>query len=357
MQRGLWAVILLAGTLLYATALPGILLHGLLPASPAVAAPGPAAEPPPAHPTPARPIPGAPVPVQPAPAEPAPEEPAPTPPAAGPAVPKTLEPQPLPQPEPPQAQEPPAVTPREPASASRPTVRVMAFNIRHGLGLDGQVSLERVAQAIAQGDIVFLSEVDRFWLRSGLRDQPAVLQELTGLPYAHFAPALDLPGPSRQYGNLLLSRYPILQAKTVPLPRRQGSEARVMIEARINVHGQVWTVYGVHLGLDQQERRQQVEAIQARAALGGPYRILLGDFNALPEAPELEPLRAPGPPAWIDGLADGPPTYPAWEPAARIDQIWLSPGLAGQQVAGGVAPTQASDHLPVWVELVLPGGL
>lgn len=339
-----WAAVMLAMTFFYATAIPGTLLHALLPTPQAVAAsetqpkpaPAPAALPEPPR---AREV-----------AETVhrPEMESNTAPALEPAEPEETVAGAAPAPA-------PAPTPRPHTRPVPPaTVRVMTFNIRHALGLDGQVSLERVAEAIAQADIVFLCEVDRFWLRSGLRDQPVVLQELTGFPYAHFAPALDLPGPSRQYGNLLLSRYPIVQAETVPLPQPQGAEARVMVEARIDMGGQIWTVYGVHLGLDQHERRLQVEAIQAQAQTGGPARILLGDFNALPTAAELEPLWAPGQPLWIDGLPGGPATYPAWEPRSRIDHIFLSPALAIRQLDGGVDESQASDHLPAWVDLILP---
>lgn len=239
----------------------------------------------------------------------------------------------------------------EASRVTGPVVRVMTFNIRHALGLDGQVSLERVARVLEGVDIAFLSEVDRFWLRSGLRDQPAVLQELTGMPYAFYAPALNLPGPSRQYGNLLLSRFPILDAQAVPLPRPQGAEARVMIEARLDVHGEEWFVAGVHLGLDREERRLQVEAIQARAAAAGPHRVLLGDFNATLEAPELSSLVEGEGPVWIDGLAGAPPTYPAWGPTARIDHLLLSPSLASRRQGSGVDSSDASDHLPAWVEL------
>lgn len=339
-----WAAVMLVLLFFYATALPGGLLRALLLPREAVAA----------HETRTKPAPSQAVPLE----TPRTQE-----------VASTLEraePEPVhvratqaPGAEGTPAPSAPAPVPAEERHPERPwtppeTVRVMTFNIRHALGLDGQVSLERVAEAIAQADIVFLCEVDRFWLRSGLRDQPAVLRELSGLSYAYFAPALDLPGPSRQYGNLLLSRFPIVRAETVPLPQPRRAEARVMLEAEIDVEGQIWTVFGVHLGLDQHERLLQVQAIQARAQAAGPARILLGDFNAPVTAAELETLWAPGEPLWIDGLPGGPPTYPAWEPRSRIDHIFLSPALAIRELAWGVETCQASDHLPVWVELILP---
>lgn len=52
---------------------------------------------------------------------------------------------------------------------------VMSYNIHHGVGLDNQLSLERIAGVIrdAGADIVGLQEVDRFYgERSGFRIKP-----------------------------------------------------------------------------------------------------------------------------------------------------------------------------------------
>jgi endonuclease/exonuclease/phosphatase family metal-dependent hydrolase len=94
----------------------------------------------------------------------------------------------------------------------------------------------------------------------------------------------------------------------------------------------------------------------------------VGDFNARPDAAELDPLRVRFTDAWdlaydredqarwrfwqrAEGL-----THPAHSPHRRIDQAWVSPGVAvaAAQVldAGG-----ASDHLPLMVDLLVPSGV
>jgi len=62
--------------------------------------------------------------------------------------------------------------------------RLATFNIRHGVGADGVLDLERVAAVIEQAsaDVVCLQEVDRNWgARSGFQDQTAWLAGRLGV--------------------------------------------------------------------------------------------------------------------------------------------------------------------------------
>lgn len=74
-------------------------------------------------------------------------------------------------------------------------MRIATFNIRHGRGMDGVVDLGGTAQTIrATGaEVVALQEVDRFTERTGGLDEPALLEELSGLTIG-FWPTLDWEG-------------------------------------------------------------------------------------------------------------------------------------------------------------------
>ena len=79
------------------------------------------------------------------------------------------------------------------------TLKIMAYNIQHGADATTRVDLMRTAEAIraVAPDIVFLSEVDQHWRRSGMVDQPQVLAEALGMPYVHFDPAPGYPAARR----------------------------------------------------------------------------------------------------------------------------------------------------------------
>ena len=62
-------------------------------------------------------------------------------------------------------------------------MKLVSYNIQYGFGSDGRYDLERIARIVDGADVVGLQEVERFWKRSGLDDQPAILAEL--LPRYH----------------------------------------------------------------------------------------------------------------------------------------------------------------------------
>lgn len=78
---------------------------------------------------------------------------------------------------------------------------VMSYNIHHGVGIDGQLSLQRIADVIRDSgaEIVGLQEVDRHYgERSDFKDQAKELADLLGYHYAYGA-NLDLePGKDKQ---------------------------------------------------------------------------------------------------------------------------------------------------------------
>ena len=241
-------------------------------------------------------------------------------------------------------------------SHRRRRLRVMTFNIHHGAGTDGVLDLERVARVIrhANPDVVGLQEVDRHWdERSDHVDQPRWLAKRLGYRYA-FGANLDedpaRPGePRRQYGTALLTRFRILSWRNSPLPRFADGEPRGLLQVR--------TRFGLfcstHLQHDNaEERRAQAEAVvrllSEREGAAAEPTVVVGDLNAVPDAPELAPLLEAYPDSWEQaGDGDGF-TYPAEAPDRRIDYVLADPRT--RAVRTRVVSTDASDHLPYVVD-------
>ncbi|MBO8140746.1 MAG: endonuclease/exonuclease/phosphatase family protein [Firmicutes bacterium] len=251
---------------------------------------------------------------------------------------------------------------RQPPAVSG-RLRVMTYNIRWGLGADGRRDLTRTAAVLRQldADIVILNEVDVNWRRSGNSDQPARLAAEAGYPYVYFGASFRTWASgslkASAYGNAILSRHPIVSAHTIPLPNPLRREPRSVLVARVLVGGQALTVLGTHLGLHRFERLEQAGHI-ARLVNASEPVILMGDFNAFPGSEEIA-LLISGPTGLSDahGLAGSGSgeTFPAPEPSARIDYIFVSPPLASRVVASRAVPADASDHLPVVADLDWPG--
>jgi endonuclease/exonuclease/phosphatase family metal-dependent hydrolase len=263
----------------------------------------------------------------------------------------------------------------------------MTYNIRHGAGsqpvaqsLRGATGPPAAEQGLArvvavveahQPDVVALQEVDRFWERSGGLDQPAWLASALGLHVA-FGATLDHPsddhaGQPHQYGVAVLSRYPILQSRTTPLPAAgPADERRALLEVQLEAGGARLAVYATHLqpggGPSGAGRQGQVMTILAQIGDRRPA-VLLGDFNAAPDWPEVTTLGTTMQDVWAtrpaDGDTTGGATFPARpdRPAARrIDYIFASRDLTVRDVAVPVdrLTRVASDHYPVVATLGLP---
>jgi endonuclease/exonuclease/phosphatase family metal-dependent hydrolase len=252
-------------------------------------------------------------------------------------------------------------------------VRLVTFNTHHGVGDDTRHDLPRLARvlAAADADVICLQEVDRhFGDRSEDVDQALLLSRALDMQLA-WGPAIDQPRdgepPRRQYGNALLSRLPVLVSDVHPLPG--GGEPRSALRTMIELDGGTLWVTTTHLSTGPPERRG--EQVAALAALHtGPMEagVLVGDFNAGPDAPELAALRGRFRDAWElaeerDDRAgwrfwqrDEGHTHPARSPHRRIDQVWVSEGVAVRS-ARVLDAQGASDHLPLVVDLAVPSGV
>ncbi|TKJ33233.1 endonuclease/exonuclease/phosphatase family protein [Blastococcus sp. CCUG 61487] len=252
-------------------------------------------------------------------------------------------------------------------------VRLASLNTHHGVGEDSRHDLPRLAKvlAAADADVICLQEVDRYFgERSEDVDQALLLSRALDMQLA-WGPAIDQPHPGdrdrRQYGNALLSRLPILVSDVHRLPGT--GEPRSALRTMLELDGGTLWVTATHLTTrSADERRAQVAALTALHTEGMAAGVLVGDLNARPDAPELDPLRARFTDAWELAEDRGDQagwrfwqrneghTHPARGPHRRIDQAWVSAGVtvASARVLDAAG---ASDHLPLVVDLRVPSGV
>lgn len=230
-------------------------------------------------------------------------------------------------------------------------VRLAAYNVHGGYDLRGRLDLPALVEAIRDtgADIVVLNEVDRGWLLGGGHDLLRLLHEATGME-ATFAPAAD-----DVWGNAVLSRVPLRDVRTVPLPGGGAAMRRSYVSAVADVPGGELAIVGTHLHhvtADGSIRAAQARALAAEVARltsrGLPVAVL-GDLNAPFDSPDLLPLAD-----LLDAVPGGEPTFPADAPQVRLDHILVTPGVTA--IAPAIGTSTASDHLPVAVTVTLPDG-
>lgn len=226
-------------------------------------------------------------------------------------------------------------------------LRVMSYNIKHGLGNDGVVDLERAAAVIERvgPDVVTLQEVDQRCRRSGGVDQAAWLGERLEMTPI-FGSFMDYDGG--RYGMAILSRLPIVSWENIELPA--GAEPRSALAARIRLEdGTESVVVGVHLYATEEQRLAQAQTIIDAFANEKAPVILAGDFNSTPGSSVMRRIGEhwTNPDKGVDHL-----TFPSVGAHTEIDFILYRTPRTTRTVAIDVLDEPiASDHRPLFLEL------
>ncbi len=285
-------------------------------------------------------------------------------------------------------------------------MKLVTYNIQYGIGRDGKFDLERIAASLDGADIIALQEVTRNFMHNGGVDLVAGLSALLPQYFYVFGAAVDVdlsacdsegkPANKRMhFGNMVLSRWPILSSRNLLLPRSRRFNRinlqRSALEALIVTPDEALRVYSVHLDhVNLNERMLQIRhlnermyaypmeggAVSGAAEYGFPEPpcpeafILMGDFNMIQGSPEYvlmtgetdyaegrqvvnhhpvdaftlgQKLRA-GSVSWFD--EDKPKRN------RLIDYAFLHASLMHRVTRSWIdQDALGSDHLPVWLEM------
>lgn len=227
------------------------------------------------------------------------------------------------------------------AARSSDTLRIVSFNIEYALRVDSALAVLTSEPELRQADIVLLQEMDGPSTR--------YLARMLGMWFVYYPATLHLRH-QRDFGNAILSRWPIVEDTKLMLPHhaRLWRTARTATAATVRVGATDIRVYSTHLGtyanITAGQRREQLRTILEDAQRY--ERVVLGgDMND----PGVGALAREQGFVWPTEI--GPRTAAI----GRLDHIFLK-GLSipDSAAAGTVLDVRnASDHRPIWALALL----
>lgn len=220
---------------------------------------------------------------------------------------------------------------------------IASYNIHSSVGMDRRRKPSRIAEVIKQMDcaIIALQEVDN---QPGDHDESMQLEYFAKVLGMTAVPGLRMIRKTGEYGNAVLTRFPILDVRRHELsyPR---CEPRGAIDVHLDVHGRKVRVIAAHLGLRRAERRFQWQQILKEVAEECTVpTFVLGDMNewfrgsaTLKQAHRLF------------GEPPAPAAFPSFWPVLALTRIWIRPtrAIMSMDVHRSDLAKVASDHLPV----------
>ena len=229
-----------------------------------------------------------------------------------------------------------------PATTGAPdALRLVTFNIQFAKHVDRAIEVLNAGEPLQGADIITLQEMDA--------DGTRRIADALGMAYV-YDPAVLHRRTRRDFGNAILSRWPIVEDRKVILPHlaRFENTQRVATAATVLVGDVAVRVYSVHLAtwveVGPGARRDQVQAILADAR---PYErvIVSGDMNSYGIGAAFQ----------VAGYRWPTEHNPATDRWFKWDHIFLKGLDAPERDSTGVfrETRGASDHRPVWA--VIPG--
>jgi endonuclease/exonuclease/phosphatase family metal-dependent hydrolase len=222
------------------------------------------------------------------------------------------------------------------------SLRIVTFNVEYARRITEAVAALRT-EPLAGADVVALQEMDA--------PGTASLAQALGMNYVYY-PASRHPKTGRDFGNAVLSPWPIEASHKVLLPGRArvNHQARAAVAAVVRVAGRPIRVYSVHLtspfGMSGGGRGKQADAVIADAASSIHPVVVAGDFNSSGIGKRFRARGFDWPTEKV-GDSAGPFSF---------DHVFLRGLPSPSKTTAGVARAgpKASDHWPVWTIVASP---
>ena len=221
------------------------------------------------------------------------------------------------------------------------TLKVVSFNIEYARETRRAIRILRTAPELRDADVLLLQEMTA----------PAtkMIADSLGLYYVYY-PAIYNRLVRHDFGNAVLSRWPVVEDAKLILPSRSryAKTQRIATAATIDVNGRRLRVYSTHFGtpadLGWEGRVAQLRFILDDAARY-PRVLVGGDMNSA----DIGRIAREAGYLWPTDTIRKSNTY------GRLDHFFVRGLSMAIPTATGThyVPPAISDHSPIWIRLAV----
>ena len=236
----------------------------------------------------------------------------------------------------------------DPQENAPDTVKVISYNVRYGKKISTAIDELKTVPHLKRADIILLQEMDG----EGVR----IIADSLDLEYVYY-PASVHRANGRDFGNAVLSRWPIEGFRKVLLPHSKPTDdqRRIAVGATVVAGGLRIRVFSVHtetFWMNYDKRLAQTDSLVRAVSNDYSHIIIAGDFNT-PFGRNVKDIeksftasgfvRANSGVGWTARVLP----FGLWK--MELDHIFVK----GFEViaAGKFEEGQASDHVPLWTIL------
>ena len=226
------------------------------------------------------------------------------------------------------------------------TIKVVSYNIGFGENVDRAIQELTEFDELRRADIILLQEMDEAGTQS--------IAEALQYNFVYY-PASVHSHHQKNFGNAILSRWPISDSEKILLPyvNPRNRQRRIAAKAVINVEEFKVLTYSVHIEtfwLGRRKRDGQIALLMN--SIDGSYHhvVVGGDFNTLTPK-SIRELEKKFDRIGMERASKSTGctvTYPFF--GFTLDHVFTKGmSVSGSGISG---EAEASDHVPIWVELV-----
>ena len=225
-------------------------------------------------------------------------------------------------------------------------MRVVSWNIQYGIET-GRAAEELLAHDATRAvDVLLLQEMDE--------EGTAAIADALSANYAYTSPAPhDHTG--RDFGNAVVTPWPIRHSAEIPLPHQSSvnGQPRSATHALVRVDELDVSLYSVHTEIPSLRLAKRIEQFDTVAAdirhRGHRHVVVGGDFNTVTSRGARALAASMGAAGLQRVSAEDSRSYRRLGRDLMLDHVF---GAGFVVASAGVVPTtDASDHLPLWVDL------